>query len=1071
MAPSHVPNEQLPIMGQNMYTDPSYENLFPSVDQFATSSPWNPAQPNHHHPGLVQQHQQGVPAPNGASWHHNLPQSYASISQPYGGPQNGYQTASPYQYGQFGNHGTMGSYATQPNVDPSLVDHQAALRQQQQSPYQMPMRNVTPQAQPNTVAPQALQQQHAAPPPRPISAFQVPKSTSEMFTQRATPTLLPTQPMTNARYGVPKGKALGGFSVVDRAALVKSNTAAINQLVNIGSRPLNLATNRTTLPQYAPRQSVKDLKKAAAGNRKLLDRIASKPASTRVSLPKGAAGGRGGVGSPSGLKREASSSDDYTDDSDDESEYTDDEEEVSPLPQARPEEPQEAVRYDIIKATWFPKRSQPNSEKIKDSLRDIWEVLNTIQKRWRIDSKAVAEAEDKKMTGELPVLKSRVKSQRDLLQGALKTALDFAHVDVLYHLGQVKPFLYLCYQFLANRFKVQDYDGGLPTAIYEILARCVGTLTTETLEETKTIKALNSMRKGANERTKALIQQIIDGAAANSKKAKPSTPPQDVEQKTLKRPQTDGPLAKKVKTSESVSSTKRAPIAMPPKTVSTPTNVPQQKRPGEKPAAVPVKARQVVNKPSSFFSTLNVPSKKPAAAPVVATPKPTTQSKSTVSTVKEKKPATTAKPSFSFAETMAQLLDPKKETTASPKPEKQLPPETPEEKAKRLRKESRRHLRVKFRPDSALVSIRIFHHEPEEDLDHDDNLVRDAGDIGGEGRMFKQHKDMEFDEDEDEPELRPWIEPTVVDFSRVELEERQRNYEPYGGGKLQPTCPDKEANQLREKGILMVIYSRHSSIPPSPREPTESNEPPPKPVIEFGPPPQLVLDRSPKQDTPPAPVDVNALQKLFAQYAVPTGSTPQAAVSQTSYAPPQVPVVPFDASLFENLRKLQEQAPPPAPVSAPPVLPPMPPVPVGLPAGLDLTALLAQLQPPTGAASYPPPPPGWPTFPPSFAQAFQQPQQPAPTGFYEQPQQPATAGFYKQQQPAQYEQNFSGGNKRARDDSSERGGGYGSFKKQKPRGNQNKFDGDRPHKVVPCKFFQEGKCTKGDSCTFIHDRS
>ena len=58
--------------------------------------------------------------------------------------------------------------------------------------------------------------------------------------------------------------------------------------------------------------------------------------------------------------------------------------------------------YDVIKASWFPRRSALNSEKIKNSMRDLWEVLNTIQKRWRADSKAVAEAEEAKKIGELP---------------------------------------------------------------------------------------------------------------------------------------------------------------------------------------------------------------------------------------------------------------------------------------------------------------------------------------------------------------------------------------------------------------------------------------------------------------------------------------------------------------------------------------------------------------------------------------------------------------------------------------------------------------------------------------------
>ena len=110
-------------------------------------------------------------------------------------------------------------------------------------------------------------------------------------------------------------------------------------------------------------------------------------------------------------------------------------------------------------------------------------------------------------------------------------------------------------------------------------------------------------------------------------------------------------------------------------------------------------------------------------------------------------PAAT-KPTFSFAETMANL-NKQKEVKLS-KPEESGPPETPEEKIKRERKLERRKLRVSFKPDSSLVEIRTFVHDPEEEIGHEDSLVRDVGDSRGEGQMLKMHKDLELmDEEED----------------------------------------------------------------------------------------------------------------------------------------------------------------------------------------------------------------------------------------------------------------------------------------------------------------------------------
>lgn len=114
------------------------------------------------------------------------------------------------------------------------------------------------------------------------------------------------------------------------------------------------------------------------------------------------------------------------------------------------------------------------------------------------------------------------------------------------------------------------------------------------------------------------------------------------------------------------------------------------------------------------------------------------------------------KPSFSFAETMANL---NKQIVPEPvKPEEYRAPETPEEKAKRLRKEERRKLRVVFKPGDAIADIRIFARDEEEEIGydreeevgHEDSLVRDAKDRKMEGQTFKMHKERDFmDEDED----------------------------------------------------------------------------------------------------------------------------------------------------------------------------------------------------------------------------------------------------------------------------------------------------------------------------------
>ncbi|KAH7083109.1 hypothetical protein BKA63DRAFT_143271 [Paraphoma chrysanthemicola] len=1058
MAANHVPSDQVPLQGQSIYTDPSYQNLFSSVDRYGTPA-WDPQ---------LGQHSGLAPSNNtsGQAWHHgSFPQqSYNAFSQPYGTQNHGLHTASPYQYGQFGQQGSMTSYAQPSNVDPSLSLDPNALRQQH-SPYQMPMRNTTPQAHASTVTPQALQQSSAqVQNARPLaSPYQGQRSISETFAPRAISSTS-VKPVPVPSYEILKGKKSGGFYVLDQSALATATKSTpLNKLVTLGSEPFHLPTNRTALPLYTARQSVKELKKVGADNKKLLAKLSSSKPSVAKALKT-----RKYAASPSSLRREVSDSESYTDSSDDSSDYSDDEDdEPSPLPNSRPEEPHAAVRYDIIKATWYPRRTPLSSEKIKESMRDIWEVLNTIQKRWRADSKAVTDAEAAKKTGELPVLKSRVASQRDLLQSALKAALEHTHPDVLYHLGQIKPFMYLCYQFLANRFHSKDFDGELSTAIFEILARC-GTLTTELLEETKVVKALTSMKKHANDANKALIQKIVEGAMANTKKAKASSPPrvESTDAKGAKRPASEpagrasdeGPAAKKVKPVEGpLNTTRKLPMGSgAAKPSATPLADMMKKKPTPTPAPIKARVSQVTNKPSGIFASLNAASKKPApSAAASSTTRITTQSKPTMAATKDKKPAPAAsKPAFSFAQTMASLLKPKEPEVAPVKSEKQLPPESSEEKAKRLRKEARRHLRVTFKPDSALVQIKYFSHDPEEEIGHEENFVQDAGDIGGEGRMFKQHRELEVDdddEDETDGEIKPWRDPSLIDFSHV-LEATEANYMPFGGGKQVPTCPEKEANMRRENATLMVFYADPKDIPASPREPLEQEleAAPAVTVTQFGTPGEKTMSRIPR--SAPAPIaapDFQQLENIIKQFAnsgtsqiiAPPAPAPALMPQMVQPAPSMPATAPDLSSLLSALQAstaTQPQPPAPFPVQAP-----APQVMQGQ--NIDVNAIAAFLATQAGSGmTLPPPPPGLPPFPMQFPFA----------------QQPQDATAYQTHQQPQYTQ-ANGGTKRLREENNNNN--------DRGQGKKHKNRGERPHKVLPCKFYQKGTCNKGDNCTYVHD--
>jgi hypothetical protein len=520
------------------------------------------------------------------------------------------------------------------------------------------------------------------------------------------------------------------------------------------------------------------------------------------------------------------------------------------------------------------------------------------------------------------------------------------------------------------------------------------------------------------------------------------------------------------------------------------------------PATTVVAAKaKVVAKPTNY-SGLQSASRKTATAA-------TTPAQKAALTVK--KPSTTnatePKKAFSFADTMANLLKPKEPELSSAKSTDDRPPESEEEKSKRLRKEARRSLRVRWKPDISLVSIRVFEHVPEEDTGHDSSMVKDAGDVHGEGRMFKQHKEMlDVEEDEDElpaeESLREWKLPSLIDFGSEYLAyAREKNFDPYGGGSLKPETPQKEADITRETTTLSAYYPDKSSIPDSPAEPfdfqSESGSKitmfaqPENPTIlgrlkrfepstayaqdlpvhqSFTVPEQLQLPPSQSNtQTPDLMTILNNLKSLNGQ---------QQQQQQTQLSAPQAP------SPFPDLGSLLGNIGQPA---AAPVIQPPPPQPITQPAP-DLSSILAQLQnsqaqqhqstaPVAPQPTVTPPPTSWvsqaagsqtyPTFDANALQAlFQQANsqsQYANIGYgsTQAAVQSSTPNSQQQPQNQPYE---DPDRKRYRDSGDDGGRGRKKFNKSHQPAT------DHPKKgTVSCRFWELGKCAKGDACTYRHD--
>lgn len=642
----------------------------------------------------------------------------------------------------------------------------------------------------------------------------------------------------------------------------------------------------------------------------------------------------------------------------------------------------------------------------------------------------------------------------------------------------------------------------------------------ENMERTKLNLALKRYIKNGDERTKPLAERILKraeehskktgSAAANStadKKTEVKKDPESKDNKTTPGARPHPPTVVGVKrprpgdnsAQQPVKKTTSSVVASTTATAGPKTAASGLKKPGATTTTNANGAASAATKPKmvakpNMFAGLQSASKRSSA---------TTQKPTTGASAAAKKPTAPAPaaPRFSFAETMANLTKPKEQQPVA-KPEENRPPETEEERAKRLRKEERRKLRVKWADDSTgdkslLESVRLFTHDPEEEIGHDASMVRDVADVGGEGRMFKQHKDqVDLDDDDDRPseeDLRPWRAPSMVDFSKVPEDERNRNYEPYGGGMLKVESPEKGVQEQHEANTLLVFYTSPGDIPPCPREPSEEEQQPQpdaKPPADLGEPPedspysqraahftpppqqpapadvpmpdlsrimsilsqaqpQPQQQQAPPQPPQPAPAPAptsSELEKTFSMFMPQPQQAPQVTQPQTQAPVPSQPDIQAILASLGNLTGQQAQQPQAQPVPPPQAPAPFPNMNVntGSTPGFDLAAIMQNI----GSSAAPPPVPAF-----GMPLTTQQPQQ------QQHAQQPL---------PSQ-EELFHGERSKRQRGNDDHSSGWDRSRRKKWKNKHQNPDYQPPQFVVPCRFWKEGKCMKGDKCTFLHE--
>lgn len=632
------------------------------------------------------------------------------------------------------------------------------------------------------------------------------------------------------------------------------------------------------------------------------------------------------------------------------------------------------------------------------------------------------------------------------------------------------------YSFLLDRHHASDIDGALTTSILKLLARFV-TVDEETLSKTNVAKLLPRFMKKGGQTVKELSQKILDNASASTKRKQEVAKSASKEGSPSKNHASDaansigteiaGTKRSREGENNNLPATKRVVVTshtkngMKPSSAGSgvPTKRPQEDAKAGHTGNPRPKANIIAPKPTNLFGSLSSASKRPgtsnaerAAAAAAA--------KANASGEKKEAPK---QPSFSFGELMADLNKPKE--TAPAKPVEDRPPETEEERKKRLRKEERRKLRVTWKPDHFLTEVRLFTHDPDEELGPGGGSHREAGDVKGEGSVLKLHRDLDEEDEEDdggigENELFPYHEPSETDFGEIPDDERSRNFIKCGGTQL-PDSPEKLAQDHREATTLMVFHTSPADIPPSPKEPPPPSEGEPvSEELHFGEPPDHIKARqeryystvkqNPTASSKPSASngqDISNLLKIIQN--VPQQQPPQ---------PPQLPTVSSQSAaplsgLERTVNLFRQQ-------QAQPQLPQIPQIPAAQPSamqGIDFQQILAILNAQKQIQQFTQPPQSQPAVAPNLAAVISQ--------FANQNQQAAQG--QSQWQGSVYEDPER---KRRR----EAGGGYDgasddAYSKRAKMNGDAKAKKPKPVGVVPCRFWAQGNCVKGDACTFRHD--
>lgn len=534
----------------------------------------------------------------------------------------------------------------------------------------------------------------------------------------------------------------------------------------------------------------------------------------------------------------------------------------------RPTEEADAAEWDALGIVYLT-NPQPTSAEIGVAVAAFGKLIRTHAGEFQKLKQKVKTAKE----ADIPALKDHITRKLDVIHRVVTAANEWGDPQVVANLGGNQKLISDFVSCLIHANNSGDHNGKVPKDVLRLMSAITTIEKDFLMTSLQFAKISKKFESKGDEEVKDFVKRIKDNAdsrretlkAAGAEDERTSTPdsgtgyrgtsatssmdskaPLSVD--TAKKKVVASTMSRVPSTSSAASSTTKRPREeeADTKAVKRVATDPVSSQVVQKaaPAKVVVPAPNTASAQSKIFGSGILGAKKPPVKPSTRTlPAKAdgvkTETKQDIkkeairrveaARIKKTEPVKAEATSASKLGGISALLD--SISNAKPKPTGRSTPdkdaksdreETPDEKARRLRKEKRRHLRVTWKEGDELTEVREFQKDAEEDEGRAGNMIRDAHDDRSEGMMLKQGlmsgvQDEEEDEDDDLP-YRPWEQPAGIDFDSIPQETRAKSFINRGGLEKIETQQQKLIAE-RENKELMVVYTDPSDIPPTPKSP------------------------------------------------------------------------------------------------------------------------------------------------------------------------------------------------------------------------------------------------------------